>query len=65
MTDKLMPIFKKKDEKTNDKKENRREFRLARIQEITAKAYAIAAKRKWLFLMIAAIITGYLVFKFV
>lgn len=60
-----MPIFKKKDEKTNDKKESRREFRLARIQEITAKAYAIAAKRKWLFLMIAAIITGYLVFKFV
>ena len=65
MTDKLMPIFKKKDEKTNDKKENRREFRLARIQEITAKAYAIAAKRKWLFLMIVSIITGYLVFKFV
>lgn len=65
-----MPIFKrKKDEDTekkpNDRKESRRDFRLAKIQEVTAKAYAVAAKRKWLFLMIAAVIAGYLVFKFV
>ena len=63
-----MPLFKKKQDKdkpANDRKENRRDFRLAKIQEITAKAYAVAAKRKWLFLMIAAVIAGYLVFKFV
>jgi len=65
-----MPILKKrnKEDKTNgriEKKDNRRNFRLARIQEVTAKAYAVAAKRKWLFLMIAAVIVGYLVFKFV
>jgi len=64
-----MPLFKKKkdedkDKKPNERKESRRDFRLARIQEVTAKAYAVAAKRKWLFLMIAAVIVGYLVFKF-
>ena len=62
-----MPLFKKKSQvdKPNDRKESRRDFRLAKIQEVTAKAYAVAAKRKWLFLMIAAVIAGYLVFKFV
>tara|TARA_R100000008_G_scaffold85325_1_gene74941 strand:- start:3232 stop:3420 length:189 start_codon:yes stop_codon:yes gene_type:complete len=62
-----MPLFKKKDKenKPNDRKESRRDFRLAKIQEVTAKAYAVAAKRKWLFLMIAAVIVGYLIFKFV
>tara|TARA_R100000995_G_scaffold77082_1_gene46976 strand:+ start:109 stop:306 length:198 start_codon:yes stop_codon:yes gene_type:complete len=65
-----MPLFKKKDkedkeDKGTDRKESRRDFRLAKIQEVTAKAYAVASKRKWLFLMIAAVITGYLVFKFV
>ena len=64
-----MPLFKKNNEdkdkkKPSDKKESRRNFRLARIQEVTAKAYAVAAKRKWLFLIIAAVIVGYLVFKF-
>ena len=67
-----MPIFnrdKTKDkedkiDKREKKKDSRRNFRLARIQEVTAKAYAVAAKRKWLFLMISAVIVGYLVFKF-
>lgn len=63
-----MPIFKKKDreDKTNERgerKDSRRNFRLAKIQEVTAKAYAVAAKRKWLFLMIAAVIVGYVIFK--
>jgi len=63
-----MPLFRKREDRTNgreDKKENRRNFRIEKIQEVTAKTYAVAAKRKWLFLLIAAIITGYLVFKFV
>ena len=66
-----MPLFKRKknedkeDKQPNSRKESRRDFRLARIQEVTAKAYAVAAKRKWLFLMIASVIVGYLVFKFV
>jgi len=65
-----MPMFKKKnkEDKTNsrvEKKDSRRNFRLAKIQELTAKAYAVAAKRKWLVLMISSVIVGYLVFKFV
>ena len=51
-----MPLFKKKENKDkplNDKKESRRDFRLAKIQEVTAKAYAVANKRKWLFFVIA------------
>lgn len=65
-----MPMFKKKnrEDRVNgrvERKDNRRNFRLAKIQEVTAKAYAVAAKRKWLFLMIAAVIVGYLLFKFV
>ena len=65
-----MPILKKrnKEDKTNgriEKKDSRRNFRLAKIQELTAKAYAVATKRKWLDLMISSVIVGYLVFKFV
>ena len=65
-----MPMFKKKnkEDKTNsrgEKKDSGRNFRLAKIQELTAKAYAVAAKRKWLVLMISSVIVGYLVFKFV
>ncbi len=65
-----MPIFKKKnkEDKINgrvEKKDSRRNFRLAKIQELTAKAYAVATKRKWLVLMISSVIVGYLVFKFV
>ena len=47
-----MPLLKKKENKDkplNDKKESSRDFRLAKIQEVTAKAYAVANKRKWLF----------------
>ena len=62
-----MPLFKKKQDKdkpVNERKESRRDFRLARIQEITAKAYAVAAKRKWLFFIIASIIVGYIVMSY-
>ena len=63
MTDKLMPLFKKKQDKDkplNDKKESRRDFRLAKIKEVKAKAYAVANKRKWLFFVIAGAIVAYL-----
>ena len=62
-----MPLFKKKQDKDKDKdktvsekKQSRRDFRLAKIQEITAKAYAVASKRKWLFFIIAGAIVAYL-----
>ena len=66
-----MPLFGNKEEREkkkqdkidnrNEKKENRRAFRLEKIKEVTAKIYAVAAKRKWLFLIIAAAIVAYLV----
>ena len=54
----------KKDEKTSgreDKKENKRNYRLEKIKEVTAKAYAVAAKRKWLVFLIIAAIAAYLI----
>jgi hypothetical protein len=66
-----MPLFKKKEEREqskdekqkglNDRKESRRSFRLEKIKEITAKAYAVANKRKWLVFMIVAAIAAYLI----
>tara|TARA_R110000824_G_scaffold128568_5_gene289603 strand:- start:9556 stop:9795 length:240 start_codon:yes stop_codon:yes gene_type:complete len=44
-----------------DKVEKRREFRLEKIREVTAKFYAVAAKRKWLVFMIIAAIAAYLI----
>jgi hypothetical protein len=54
----------KKDEKTSDKedkKEGRRNYRLEKIKEVTAKAYAVATKRKWLVFLIVAAIAAYLI----
>ena len=67
-----MPLFDNKDkdkegkreekkEERGDKREKRRTFRLDKIKELTAKFYAVAAKRKWLTLMIVAAIAAYLV----
>lgn len=56
----------RKKEKKADRSEkvsDRREFRLEKIRELTAKFYAVAAKRKWLFFIIAASIAAYLIFK--
>ena len=45
---------KKIQQKKEDRKEkvqNRRSYRLEKIKEVTAKAYAVAKKRKWLVFM--------------
>ena len=55
-----MPLFKKdKDNKKEDRKddrkdkvESRRNYRLEKINALKEKIYAVAAKRKWLFLII-------------
>lgn len=68
-----MPLFNKdKDSKKEDRKEDRKEkvesrrnHRLEKINAVKEKIYAVAAKRKWLFLIIAAAIAAYLIFKFV
>lgn len=43
------------------KKEKRRQYRIEKINAIKEKIYAVASKRKWLFLMIVAIIAAYLI----
>ena len=50
----------KKDSK-EEKKETKRDYRLEKINAVKEKIYAVAAKRKWLFLIIAAAIVAYLV----
>jgi len=54
----------KKDDKASgreDKKDSRRNYRLEKIKEVTAKAYAVASKRKWLVFLIVAAIAAYLI----
>ena len=50
----------KKDVK-EEKKETNRDYRLEKINAVKEKVYAVAAKRKWLFFVIAAAIVAYLV----
>ena len=47
--------------KPSEKKESKRDYRLEKINAVKEKIYAVAAKRKWLFLIIAAAIVAYLV----
>ena len=47
-----------------DKKENKRNYKLEKIKEVTAKAYAVATKWKWLvFLIVAAFAASLIIFK--
>ena len=51
-------------EKKEDKKEktsDKRSYRLEKIKELTAKAYAVATKRKWLVFLIGIALVAYLV----
>ncbi len=53
-----------KEEKKEERKEKvkeRREYRLEKLNAIKEKVYAVAAKRKWLFFIIAGAIVAYLV----
>ena len=46
------------------KKQARRDYRIDKINALKEKFYAVAAKRKWLFLIIAAAVVAYLVFSY-
>tara|TARA_R110000824_G_scaffold308087_1_gene495642 strand:- start:27 stop:308 length:282 start_codon:yes stop_codon:yes gene_type:complete len=48
----------KKDDR-EDKKDSKRNYKLEKIKEVTAKAYAVASKRKWLVFLIVAAIAAY------
>ena len=54
----------KRDDKKEDRSErvsDKRSYKLEKIKEVTAKAYAVATKRKWLVFMIGAAIAAYLI----
>jgi len=48
-----------------DKAKDKREYKLARIRELTAKALAVGVKRKWLVFLIGIVIAAAAYFKFV
>ena len=53
---------KDKDEKdTRPRKEDRRNYKLEKIRELTKKFYAVATKRKWLVIMMGLGITIYFI----
>ena len=52
-------------EEKRQKAEAKRNYRIEKINALKEKISAVASKRKYLFLIIAAVIVGYLVFKFV
>ena len=73
----LFNIFKKRNEEKDEdgltsrerrkkereeRVEKRRQWRIDKINAIRDKFYAVAAKRKWLFFIIAAAIVAYFVF---
>jgi len=50
-----------KEKDREDKTESRRNYRLEKIKEVTAKAYAVATKRKWLVFLIGIALVAYFV----
>ena len=56
----LTPRERRKKER-DEKVEKRKQWRIDRINAIRDKFYAVAAKRKWLFFIIAGAIVAYLV----
>ena len=62
-----MTSEEKRDYKKNERERKireRREWRIEKINALKEKIYAVAAKRKWLFFIIAAAIVGYLVISY-
>lgn len=67
-----MPLFSRdknrdkdkdrQDKEVRQKTESRRGYRLDKIKALTAKAYAVATKRKWLVFMLGLAIILYFIF---
>ena len=55
-----MPLFGNKEEREK-KREGKQNYRIERIKALTAKAYAVAAKRKWLVYLIGLGIIVYFI----
>ena len=51
----------KASKETKPKKSDKRNYKLEKIKELTAKAYAVATKRKWLVFLIGIALVAYFV----
>ena len=56
-----MPLFGGNKEEREKRKKDKQSYRLERIKALTAKAYAVAAKRKWLVYLIGLGIIVYFI----
>ena len=56
-----MPLFGGNKEEREKKRKDRQSYRIERIKALTAKAYAVAAKRKWLVYLIGLGIIVYFI----
>ena len=50
-----------KKEVKKEKKESKQDYKIEKIKAITAKAYAVASKRKWLVFLIVAAVAAYVI----
>ena len=56
-----MPLFGGYKEEREKRREDKQSYRIERIKALTAKAYAVAAKRKWLVYLIGLGIIVYFI----
>ena len=56
-----MPLFGGNKEEREKRREDKQSYRIERIKALTAKAYAVAAKRKWLVYLIGLGIIVYFI----
>ena len=56
-----MPLFGGNKEEREKRRKDRQSYRIERIKALTAKAYAVAAKRKWLVYLIGLGIIVYFI----
>ena len=56
-----MPLFGGNKEEREKRREDKQSYRIERIKALTAKAYAVAAKRRWLVYLIGLGIIVYFI----
>tara|TARA_R110002051_G_scaffold322194_1_gene412018 strand:+ start:2276 stop:2506 length:231 start_codon:yes stop_codon:yes gene_type:complete len=56
-----MPLFGGNKEEREKRREDKQSYRIERIKALTAKAYAVASKRKWLVYLIGLGIIVYFI----
>jgi DNA primase catalytic subunit len=50
-----------KEDVKKEKKDSKQDYKIEKIKAVTAKAYAVASKRKWLVFLIVAAVAAYVI----